>query len=74
MPTFFIIDGVKIVLYFDDHSPPHFHALSAEYDALIEIDTCQIIEGDLPKNKRKRIIEWAKENKEELISIWNSLN
>ena len=32
MPTFFIIEGVKICLFFDDHNPPHFHALFAEYE------------------------------------------
>ena len=74
MPTFYIIDGVKIVLFFDDHAPPHFHAVIAEYDALIEIETSVILKGDLPRNKRKLILKWAKENREDLKSIWNDLN
>ena len=74
MPTFYIIEGVKIVLYFDDHNPPHFHAIIAEYDALIEIRTLQVMEGELPKNKQKKVLEWAKEHKAELQEIWNELN
>lgn len=74
MPTFYIIDGVKICLFFDDHNPPHFHAIIAEYEALIEINTSLVIEGDLPKNKLKIILKWATENREELIEIWNNLN
>lgn len=74
MPTFYIIDGVKIELFFDDHEPPHFHAVIAEYDALIEIETSVILRGDLPRNKRKLILNWAKENREDLQSIWNDLN
>jgi len=74
MPTFYIIEGVKIVLYFDDHNPPHFHAIIAEYDALIEIKTLEVLEGDLPKNKQKKILEWAKNHKVELQEIWNELN
>lgn len=74
MPTFFIIDGVKIVLYFDDHNPPHFHAIIAEYDALIGIESSKILEGGLPSNKVKKILKWAGENKIELLEIWKDLN
>ena len=42
MPTYFIIDGIKIDLYFDDHAPPHFHAIYAEYEELIEIQTLNL--------------------------------
>ena len=64
MPTYFIIDGVKIELYYKDHNPPHFHAIISEYDALIDINTQKIIEGSLPKSKEKRIKKWAYEHKE----------
>jgi len=37
MPTYFIIDGVKVEFYFKDHNPPHFHAIFSEYDAMIKI-------------------------------------
>ena len=74
MPTFYIIDWVKTVLYFDDHNPPHFHAIIAEYDALIEIKTLKILEGDLPKNKQNKVLEWAKKHKADLQEIWNELN
>lgn len=74
MPTFYIIDGVKIVFYFGDHNPPHFHAIIAEYDALIQIKTLEILEGELPKNKRMKVLEWAKKHKGELQEIWDKLN
>lgn len=73
MPTFFIINGVKIELYYKDHNPPHFHALIAESDALIEIRTLKILEGKLPKNKEKLILKWAKDNQVTLLAIWNGL-
>jgi hypothetical protein len=74
MPTYFIIDGVKIQLFFDDHAPPHFHTAYAEYKAIIKIDNAEILEGELPKNKKKEILNWARENKEILMEIWNDLN
>jgi len=73
MPTFFIINGVKIELYYKDHNPPHFHAIIAENDALIQIKTLEILQGKLPKIKQKVILTWAKENEKTLMGIWNSL-
>jgi len=73
MPTFYTIEGVKIQLFFNDHVPPHFHAVIAEYEALIGIKEIEILEGSLPKNKRKKILEWAEANQPELMGIWNEL-
>jgi hypothetical protein len=33
MPTVAIIEGVKIQFYPDEHLPPHFHAVFAEFIA-----------------------------------------
>jgi len=74
MPTFFVIDGVKIELYFRDHNPPHFHAIIAEYNAIITIKNQELLEGSLPKNKLKTVLTWAKENEQVLTKIWNSLS
>ncbi|MEM9526422.1 MAG: DUF4160 domain-containing protein [Bacteroidota bacterium] len=73
MPTFYVIDGVKILLFFRDHNPPHFHAEIAEYKALIRISDGEMLEGELPKNKKKKISNWAKEHQEELMEIWQEL-
>lgn len=73
MPTFFIIEGVKIEFFFNDHVPPHFHASIAEFEALISIRDRQILKGDLPKNKRKKILKWATENEAILMEIWESM-
>ena len=39
MPTISRFYGILIQMYFGDHVPPHFHALYAEYEALIDIRT-----------------------------------
>jgi hypothetical protein len=31
-----------------DHAPPHFHALYAEYEALIDLRNFSVIRGSLP--------------------------
>lgn len=73
MPTFFQFKGIKINLYFDDHAPAHFHAIYAEYEELIEIESFEIYQGKLPKKQHKEVLTWAKENQEVLKEIWESL-
>jgi len=37
MPTVTVIGGITIAIYFYDHNPPHFHAIQAENEILVEI-------------------------------------
>lgn len=73
MPAFYVIEGIKIQLFFRDHNPPHFYTDFAEHKALISITDLEIMEGELPKKKRKKIIAWAKDHQEELMEIWLEL-
>ncbi|MEM1002435.1 MAG: DUF4160 domain-containing protein [Bacteroidota bacterium] len=73
MPTFFRFNGIKIELYYNDHSPPHFHAIYAEYEDLVEIESLEIYRGDLPRKQRKEVLAWAKQNQPILREIWNKL-
>ena len=66
VPIVAIVDGVKIMFFFRDHDPPHFHAEYGEYS----IATLRIIQGDLPVGKRRRVLQWAEEHQEELSLAW----
>ena len=57
-------------MFFGDHSPPHFHAVYGEYVGLFNIDTLEMIEGDLPRRAKKLVVEWALMNKEEMNKMW----
>ena len=45
MPTVHIINSIKIDVYAREHLPPHFHALYAEHEMLIEISTLATYAG-----------------------------
>ena len=60
-------DGVRIYIYPRDHNPPHFHAYYAEYEALINIRTLEVMAGDLPGKQLKRVRKWAKLVQNELL-------
>jgi hypothetical protein len=54
MPLYEFLDGIRIYLYFNDHLPPHFHALYGEYEILIDIRLCSVHKGDFPLSSLKR--------------------
>jgi len=69
MPVISRFYGIIIKMFFLDHNPPHFHAIYGEYNALININTLEIIEGDLPKKAQSLVLEWAKMYQKDLIEI-----
>lgn len=71
MPVVHILESIKILLYFDDHLPPHFHAQYNEYELLVEIETLDVYAGYLPTKQQKRVMAWASEHQDFLLEKWN---
>lgn len=70
MPLVSEIDGAKIVIYYSDHPPPHFHVLRAEYDIQVGIDPVVQLNGRLPAAVWRRIRDWATHYQAELADAW----
>ena len=72
MPTISQFYGVDIVMYFSDHSPPHFHAFHGDDEALIEwAPAPQVYKGGLPRAALNRVLDWAALRTAELDADWN---
>lgn len=56
MPIIARFYGILIKMYFKEHGIPHFHALYAEYNGVFEIESLEMIEGDLP-NRAQRMVK-----------------
>lgn len=41
-----------------------------EFEALIDIRTFEVIQGDLPDRAMALVLEWAREHRDELIKDW----
>jgi hypothetical protein len=65
--TFF---GIVIAMYWREHEPAHFHARYGEFEAVIGIETLEVLRGDLPKRALALVLEWGKEHRAELIEDW----
>ncbi|WP_246257374.1 DUF4160 domain-containing protein [Pararobbsia alpina] len=48
----------------------HFHARYGDFEALIRIDTLEVIRGSLPKRALALVLEWASEHRAELNEDW----
>ena len=72
MPEVAVVDGVKIMLYWDEHPPVHFHVEFAEYRAKISIDTLRIMKGALPAPQLRKVVAWAEPRKKQLMMAWTA--
>jgi len=72
MPEIARFYGIIIKLFFGDHPPPHFHAVYGEQIALFNIETLEMIEGDLPVRAKKLVVEWASAYHSELKRMWET--
>ena len=57
-------------MYYRDHHPPHFHAIYAEYEAQIVIETLEPLAGELPGRALRLVQEWGTMHRAELVSNW----
>ena len=73
MPEISRFFGIVITMYFNDHSPPHFHARYERYRAEVRIADGDVIDGELPARVRALIAEWARIHRVELDRNWTSL-
>jgi hypothetical protein len=63
--------GIVILMYFDDHNPPHFHVRYNDFRARISIKDLSLLEGELPPRVLGLVMEWAGLHKNELLENWN---
>ena len=73
MPVIARFYGIVVKMYFSqsEHGIPHFHAVYGEFNAVVGIETQEMLEGDLPVRAQRLVKEWASQNARELLEMWN---
>ena len=68
--------GLIIKMFFrqSEHNPPHIHVEYGEFVGVIDIQSFEMIEGDLPRRALDMVQEWCGLHKDELMVIWNTQN
>ena len=59
MPVITRFYGLVIKMYFSqsEHGIPHFHVVYGEYNAVFDIQTLEMLEGDLPARALRLVKE-----------------
>jgi len=70
MPEIARFYGIVIKMFFEDHNPPHFHAIYGEYEVVIDITTFAVFAGHIPPRALGLVIEWATQHQKELLDNW----
>ena len=72
------IRNMQIIIYSNDHNPPHFHVKSKDnsINAKFLIKDCTKISGDINSKDIKRIQAFHKDIKTQIVlqKIWNKRN
>ncbi|WP_425463391.1 DUF4160 domain-containing protein [Methylobacterium terricola] len=74
VPTFKKFDSFRLEVRSRDHNPPHFHILSSDFHALVDIRTLQVIEGTYDRKALAEAVAWAVDQTENLLNEWRRLN
>ena len=74
MPEIARFYGLIIKMYFmqSEHNQPHFHVLYGEEMGSFDINTLEMLEGDLPPRAVSLVREWAELHRDELLTMWNT--
>lgn len=70
-----VINDLEVVIYSNDHNPPHFHVKSKDkkIDAKFSIEKCELLGGEIGSKDKRRIIAFYQSLKGQLLmgKIWN---
>lgn len=72
MPEICRFFGIIIMMFPDDHNPPHFLAKYGNCKALIYINKGDV-EGRFPRKALNRVYQWLDLHYDELMANWERL-
>ena len=73
MPEVSRFFGISIRMYYDDHNPPHFHAVYGGSEISVGIDPLTVLRGRFPHRALGMVLEWAASHRRELLDNWQRL-
>ncbi len=57
-------------MFYGEHAPPHFHAVYQGEEIKVNINTLEVIEGDMTRRAQALVLEWAALHRLELRQAW----
>lgn len=69
MPTISMFYGILIRMFYEDHQPPHIHAIYGDEEACYNLEG-ELIKGKLPSKQHKLVVAWIAIHQEDLQANW----
>lgn len=72
LPRISNFGGITIVLYYNDHEPPHIHIVYNEINTRMIIENGEYMKGSepLPRSKEKDVLKWLDVYRSDIIKAW----
>ena len=70
MPTISIFFCFFVQMYCREHPPPHVHVYYQGFEALVAIESGEVIGGSLPPAAMRIIRAWVDRRRAELMANW----
>jgi hypothetical protein len=70
MPEISLFYGLRVTMFYNDHSPAHFHVEYAGDKAIVNIVDGVIGKGALPGKQLKLVLAWCEIHRDELMQNW----
>lgn len=74
MPTIIRENGFRIVIYTNDHEPPHIHALKAGTEARIFLDPVSLWDSNMKSKDARQAVEIVEANHDILLEKWYEIH
>jgi hypothetical protein len=72
MPTISLFWHITIMMFWNEHAPPHFHVRTKDgMKASINIHTLEVLDGDLKRKTLRVVQDWAELHHAELLVNWD---
>lgn len=73
MPEISRFYGIIVYMFANEHLPPHFHVKYSEFEAVVDIQTGNLIKGEIPQKQIRLVQAWVEIHRDELLQNFNFL-
>lgn len=70
MPTISMFRGIKISIFWSDHTPPHIHAEYSGQEVLVDIQKIAVLKGNIEHKQLQMVLGWVALHQSELLDNW----
>lgn len=74
MPEISRFYGIVIKMYFKpkEHEPSHIHAIYGDTIGVFDLNSLEMVKGDLPRKAQELVKEWLQVHQTELQAMWSN--